>query len=60
MTKEHHRKLHHRFHKCLEQLISDWMACADPEAPRFPSAHSILELSEWSRKQTLEPEEPKR
>lgn len=60
MTKAQHRQLHHRFHRSLEKLISDWTACADQEAPRLPSAHTILELSEWSYKQTLDPEEPKR
>jgi len=60
MTKEQHRKLHKRFHTHLEKLITDWMACGAPEAPRLPSLHTILELSEWSHRQTLDPEEPKR
>ena len=60
MTKAQHRKLHKKLHATLDKLIIDWMACGAPEAPRFPSAHTILELREWSHIQTLDPEEPKR
>jgi len=60
MTKAQHRKLHKKLHANLDKLIIDWMACGDPESPRFPGTHTILELREWSRTQTLDPEEPKR
>lgn len=60
-TPQEHRARHVALHKALDELAADWLRC-DP-APHHPERRSlsrpILELMEWSHRQTLEPEEPR-
>jgi len=51
MTKDEHRKIHIDLHHNLDQLVADCMS----HTGLLPSKSSIMDLMEWSYKQTIEP-----
>jgi hypothetical protein len=57
MTKDEHRQRHIELHKALDELFADFMS-HHPEETKFTDK-PIIELIEWSHRQTTEPDEPK-
>lgn len=49
---EKHRKRHIVLHVSLDELVADWIE----NTKGLPSKSTILELMEWSHKQTIKPE----
>lgn len=47
---EKHRQRHIVLHEMLDELVADWITCEN----KVPSKSSILELMQWSAKQTKE------
>jgi hypothetical protein len=45
---EEHRKIHIELHKKLDELLADFIN----ETKKLPSKTTIMELMEWSYKQT--------
>lgn len=56
MTREEHIERHKKLHKNFDELIADFISNTD----KMPSQTTVMELIEWSHKQTVEPdhEEP--
>jgi citrate synthase len=56
MTNEEHIERHKKLHKNLDELMADFISNTD----KMPSQTTVMELIEWSHKQTVEPdhEEP--
>lgn len=52
INKEDHKEIHQSLHSYLDELVADWIA----HTGKLPSEHTILELMEWSHKQTLDPD----
>lgn len=52
--KSEHCTRHKLLHKCLDELVADWIAC-DPDHVRLPSIGTVKELFEWSYQQTINP-----
>ena len=48
-----HIKRHELLHNCLYELIADWMT----HTYKMPSKSTVLELMQWSGKQTEKPTE---
>jgi len=48
MTTEEHKDRHILLHQHLDELVADWIT----ETQGLPSKCSVLELMQWSRKQT--------
>lgn len=57
MTKRDHRARHKLLHRCLDELVADWIAC-DPGGSkiRLISTCRIADLMEWSAKQMINPD----
>ena len=53
MDKIEHQERHEILHRCLDELIADFIGANDM---KFLSGTTLLELMEWSHKQTQEPE----
>ena len=53
MTKEEHIKIHKELHESLDKLLADFITCTSNHL----SSASIMELVEWSHKQTIDPDE---
>ncbi len=53
MTKEEHIKRHQELHLMLDELLADFINHTD----KLPSKTSLLELVEWSHKQTMNPDD---
>jgi hypothetical protein len=51
MTEAKHKKIHLELHKNLDELVSDFIM----QTEKLPSETTILELIEWSSKQTENP-----
>jgi len=51
MTKEEHIETHKKLHKSLDELVADFISHTE----KIPSKTTILELLEWSYKQTIDP-----
>jgi hypothetical protein len=54
MTHEEHKARHVNLHHSFDELLADWIENGGLERP-YPSEHTILELIEWSYRQTLNP-----
>ena len=55
MDKEEHRKRHKELHVRMDELLGDFIS----HTGKLPSETSVMELIEWSYKQTLNPQEMK-
>ncbi len=51
MTNKKHKQKHIALHNNLDELVADWIM----ETGGLPSQSSILELINWSHKQTIKP-----
>lgn len=60
MNKQQHLERHVLLHHMLDELVADWISCGPSKAPdvRLPSHSSIMDLMDWSFKQTVNPELP--
>jgi len=56
MEKEEHIKRHKELHKCLDELLANFIT----NTKHFPSKTPILKLTEWSHQQTILPDEERR
>jgi len=45
---EEHKERHKTLHKCFDELIADFIS----ETGRMPSETTVMDLIEWSYKQT--------
>lgn len=54
METEQHKKRHEELHKCLDELVADFIG----QTGKLPSKTTVLELMEWSAQQTKEPTDP--
>ena len=52
MNEEEHKKKHEDLHRAFDELMDDWMT----HTQRRPSKSSVLELLEWSFRQTAGPD----
>ena len=53
MTREEHKERHKILHKELDELVADFIS----HTKSLPSRASIMDLMEWSHKQTKTPTE---
>lgn len=51
MNFEEHKKKHKELHKALDELSADFIT----HTGKRPSQTTLIELMEWSHKQTVEP-----
>jgi hypothetical protein len=51
MTPEEHKARHQELHKYLDELVADWVT----HTTCLPSKSTVLDLIQWSAKQTEEP-----
>jgi hypothetical protein len=49
-----HATIHKRLHKCLDELVADWINQTD----KFPSQATVMDLITWSYEQTKNPTDP--
>jgi hypothetical protein len=54
MKNDGHRERHELLHKNLDELIADWIR---HNPGKIPSTSTIMDLMNWSHKQTLNPTE---
>lgn len=52
-TKEAHRQRHIKLHHSLDELLADWI----DHTGALPSKSTVLDLVEWSHRQTEDPED---
>jgi len=52
LSPEEHKKRHVELHKMLDELVADWITHTNC----LPSQCSVLQLMQWSHKQTEDPE----
>jgi len=50
MNRKEHQQLHRELHQHLDMLVADWIA----ETKSLPSKATVLELLQWSYKQSIE------
>jgi hypothetical protein len=50
--KEAHKAVHKRLHAAFDELLADFIT----HTQRMPSETTVLELLQWSHKQTIDPE----
>lgn len=55
MTLTEHTDRHKELHKCLDELVADFITYTN----KLPSKTSLLELMKWSHEQTINPTEAK-
>lgn len=55
MNKEEHITRHKELHKALDELVADMIE----HTKMLPSETTVMELMEWSHRQTINPEEDK-
>jgi hypothetical protein len=53
MTPEEHKARHQEIHKLFDELVADFIT----HTGKLPSKTTVLELIDWSYKQTQQPEE---
>jgi len=53
MTEQEHIERHEELHRMLDELIADFIQ----HTGKLPSQTSILELMEWSHRQTIKPDD---
>lgn len=51
MTEEEHKKIHVELHDSLDKLVADMVR----ETDKTLSGTTVMELIEWSHKQTIKP-----
>lgn len=56
MELEEHIKKHKELHKCFDELMADFLK----HTGNLPSQTNLMELGEWSNKQTKNPTPDKR
>lgn len=54
MTNDYHKQRHIELHDRLDELVADFI----DHTGKLPSKTTLLELMNWSFKQTLKPTEP--
>ena len=54
ITPEKHKKRHEELHRALDELVADFIVC---NADKHPSNTTVLELVQWSHRQTIAPTE---
>ncbi len=52
VTKDEHIKRHKELHKALDELVADFINLTE----KLPTQTTLMELMEWSYKQTIEPD----
>lgn len=52
MTEAFHRERHRQLHRALDELIADFI----DKTGKMPSDTTVMELMEWSHRQTLKPD----
>lgn len=63
MTKAEHRRRHKKLHRAFDELAADWaLHNCTPKSimngePKLFSNTTIMELMQWSHRQTIEPDE---
>jgi len=61
MTKEEHKKRHLELHEKLDELLADFLLhnCRPPirSDSKSLTTTTLMELMEWSHKQTVDPDE---
>jgi hypothetical protein len=55
MTTEQHRERHKMLHEHFDELLADFLF-HNRDKLKLPSNTSVMELVEWSHRQTIEPE----
>lgn len=55
LTHEEHTERHRFLHRCLDELIADWIG----HTRRLPSKATVRALMQWSYEQTLDATEIK-
>lgn len=55
MSKSEHKIRHIELHKCLDELVADWINITGGSL-----SETILDFIMWSYKQTIDPNEPNR
>jgi len=58
MTHDEHRERHKLLHEHFDELVADWIQYH--KAGKLPSNSTILELMDWSYRQTIEPSEDRK
>ncbi len=53
MTRDRHITRHKELHQSFDELIADFIG----HTKGLPSKTTVMELMEWSHKQTLDPDE---
>lgn len=60
-TKEQHRRRHQILHRALDELAADWALhhtkLRETGQIKLYTNSTIMELMQWSHKQTVEPDE---
>lgn len=56
MTEQEHKERHAFLHGYLDELIADYLSC---NRDKLPSNTTVMELMQWSHRQTLNPETPR-
>ena len=54
LSREEHIERHKKLHKSLDELVADMIS----QTKMLPSDTTVMELIEWSHKQTLVPGDP--
>lgn len=52
LTPEQHKQRHVELHRALDELVADFIT----HTGKLPSKSTLIELMEWSHKQTQEPD----
>lgn len=52
MTPQEHIERHKYLHRCLDELLADWIS----NTKLMPSTSTIMDLIQWSHQQTLQPD----
>ena len=55
MTRDEHKACHKFLHRCLDELVSDFIGITGG----FPSKTNLMEFMRWSHHQTISPTENK-
>jgi len=53
MTRDKHIARHVELHKCLDELLADWISHTE----KLPSKTTVMEFLKWSSAQTTNPAE---
>jgi len=56
MTRKQHIARHKKLHKCLDELLADWLS----HTGKFLTKTTVMEFLQWSFRQTKNPTERKK